>query len=62
MFKTNSTISKTNLIYPSADKTIYCHIGNNEYSSQLQVMFQRTFGLNETNASTEMILTSEIKN
>ena len=38
-FKTNPIISKTNLIFPSAEKTIYCHIGNNDYSPQLQVMF-----------------------
>ena len=54
-FKTNPIISKTNLIFPSADKTIYWHIGNNEYSSKLQVMFQRLLGLNETDVSTGMI-------
>ena len=52
-------ISKTNLIFPSAGKMIYYHIRNNEYSLKLQVMFQRIFGLNETNVSTGMISTSE---
>ena len=61
-FKTNPKISKTNLIFPASEKTIYYHIGNNEYSSQLQVMFRKIFGLNETNVSTGMILTSEQKN
>ena len=60
-FKTNPIISKTNLIFPSSDKTICCHIRNNEYSSKLHVMFQSIFGLNELNVSTEMILTSEQK-
>ena len=34
-FKSNPIIYKTNFIFPSADKTSYCHIGNNKYSSQL---------------------------
>ena len=61
MLKTNPIISKTNLIFPSADKMIYCHIRNKEHSSKLQVMFCRIFGLNETNVSIGMILTSEQK-